>query len=218
MSSANPWLSWDYVQQHWPELLAAGREHLGITVAAVGLACAAAVPLALLARRVPRLTGAIVGMSGVLYTIPSLALISALWPVFGLTPLTVVIALAIYALLVIVRAILVGLAGVADETVDSAVGMGLSDQQLLWQVQAPLALPSVLAGLRIATVSTVGMVTVGALVGYGGYGTMILAGLNENFYHAKIATATICAIVLAIALDALLLLAERRATPWARGR
>lgn len=218
MSSANPWLSWDYVQQHWPELLAAGREHLGITVAAVGLACAAAVPLALLARRVPRLTGAIVGMSGVLYTIPSLALISALWPVFGLTPLTVVIALAIYALLVIVRAILVGLAGVPDETVDSALGMGLSDQQLLWQVQAPLALPSVLAGLRIATVSTVGMVTVGALVGYGGYGTMILAGLNENFYHAKIATATICAIVLAIALDALLLLAERRATPWTRGR
>jgi osmoprotectant transport system permease protein len=218
VSSANPWLSWDYVQQHWPELLAAGREHLGITVAAVGLACAAAVPLALLARRVPRLTGAIVGMSGVLYTIPSLALISALWPVFGLTPLTVVIALAIYALLVIVRAILVGLAGVPDETVDSALGMGLSDQQLLWQVQAPLALPSVLAGLRIATVSTVGMVTVGALVGYGGYGTMILAGLNENFYHAKIATATICAIVLAIALDALLLLAERRATPWTRGR
>ena len=129
--------------------------------------------------------------SGVLYTIPSLALISALWPVFGLSPLTVVIALAIYALLVMVRSILVGLAGVPAESVDAAVGMGLSDQQLLWRVQAPLALPAVLAGLRIATVSTVGMVTVGALVGYGGYGTMILAGLNENFYHAKIATATI---------------------------
>lgn len=218
MSSENPWLSWDYVQQHWPELLAAGREHLGITVAAVGLACGAAVPLALLARRVPRLTGLIVGVSGVLYTIPSLALISALWPVFGLTPVTVVIALAIYALLVLVRAILVGLSGVPAETVDAAVGMGLSDQQLLWRVQAPLALPAVLAGLRIATVSTVGMVTVGALVGYGGYGTMILAGLNENFYHAKIATATICAVGLAVALDALLLLAERRATPWARSR
>jgi osmoprotectant transport system permease protein len=98
------------------------------------------------------------------------------------------------------------------------VGMGLSDQQLLWRVQAPLALPAVLAGLRIATVSTVGMVTVGALVGYGGYGTMILAGLNENFYHAKIATATICAVALAVALDGLLLLVERHSTPWARGR
>lgn len=218
MNEDNPWLSWEYVVDNWPELLAAGREHLGITIAAIALACALAVPLALWARRVPRLAGPIVATSGVLYTIPSLALISALWPVFGLSPLTVVIALAIYALLVMVRAILVGLAGVPDESVDAAVGMGLSDQQLLWQVQAPLALPAVLAGLRIATVSTVGMVTVGALVGYGGYGTMILAGLYENFYHAKIATATICAVALAIALDGLLVLVERRSTPWARDR
>jgi osmoprotectant transport system permease protein len=137
----NPWLSWEYVADHWPELLAAGREHLGITLAAIALACALSVPLALLARRIPRLSGPIVTTSGVLYTIPSLALISALWPVFGLSPLTVVIALAIYALLVMVRAILVGLAGVPTESVDAAVGMGLSDQQLLWQVQAPLALP-----------------------------------------------------------------------------
>lgn len=218
MTDDNPWLSWDYVADHWPQLLAAGREHLGITMAALALACAMAVPLALLARRAPRLAEPIVATSGVLYTIPSLALISALWPVFGLSPLTVVIALAIYALLVIVRAILVGLAGVPMESVDAAVGMGFSDRQLLWRVQVPLALPSVLAGLRIATVSTVGIVTVGALVGYGGYGTMILAGLNENFYHAKIATATICAVLLAISLDALLLLVERRSTPWARGR
>lgn len=211
----NPWLSWSYVQEHWPELVAAGREHLGITMAAVVLACAIAVPLALVARNVPRLAGPIVATSGVLYTIPSLALISALWPVFGLSQLTVVIALSLYALLVMVRSILVGLAGVPAEAQDAAVGMGMSDQQLLWRVQVPLALPAMLAGLRIATVSTVGMVTVGALVGYGGYGSMILAGLNENFYHAKIATATICCVLLAVALDALLLLAERLATPRA---
>ncbi len=218
MNSDNPWLSWSYVQDHWRELIAVGFEHLGITVAAIALACAVAVPLALLARRHPSLAGSIIGISGVLYTIPSLALISVLWPVFGLSPLTVVVALAVYALLVMVRAILVGLSEVPAGTVDAAVGMGMSDRELLWRVQAPLALPTALAGLRIVTVSTVGMVTVGALVGYGGYGSMILAGLYENAYHAKIATATICVVLLALVLDALLLLLERQVTPWVRGR
>lgn len=218
MNSTNPWFSWEYVQDNAAELLSAGREHLGITLASLLLAVAAAVPLALLVRTRPRLCGPIIGFSGVLYTIPSLALISVLWPVFGLSPVTVVVALAIYALLVLIRALLVGLSGVSEQTVDAATGMGLDDRQLLWRVQAPLALPSALAGLRIATVSTVGMVTVGALVGYGGYGSMILAGLNENFYHAKIATATICAVGLAVALDGLILLLERRVTRWNRGR
>lgn len=218
MNSENPWLSWAYVEQNWRELVSTGTEHLGITVAAIVLACALAIPLALLARRRPGLSGSIIGISGVLYTIPSLALISVLWPVFGLAPLTVVVALGVYALLIMVRAILVGLAEVAPASVDAAVGMGMADRQLLWKVQAPLALPTVVGGLRIATVSTVGMVTVGALVGYGGYGSMILAGLYENAYHAKIATATFCVVLLALALDGLLLLLEHRVTPWARGR
>lgn len=218
MNADNPWLSWTYVEQNWQELVAAGLEHVGITVAAIVVACALAIPLALLARSRPGLSGSIIGISGVLYTIPSLALISVLWPVFGLAPLTVVVALGVYALLIMVRAILVGLAGVAPAAVDAAVGMGMADRQLLWKVQAPLALPAVVGGLRIATVSTVGMVTVGALVGYGGYGSMILAGLYENSYHAKIASATICVVLLALALDGLLLLVEHRVTPWARGR
>lgn len=217
MSRENPWLSWTYVQDNAGQLLSVGLEHVAITVSAILLALAVAVPLALLSRRRPELARWIVGISGVLYTIPSLALISVLWPVFGLSALTVVVALSVYALLVIVRSILVGLAEVPAASVDAAVGMGMADQGLLWKVQAPLALPTVLAGLRIATVSTVGMVTVGALVGYGGYGSMILDGLNENFFHAKIATATICVVLLALALDALLLLVERRVTPWARG-
>jgi osmoprotectant transport system permease protein len=217
MNPDNPWFSWEYISTHGPELVAAGKEHLGITVAALLLAVAVAVPLALLVRTRPALSGPIIGVSGLLYTIPSLALISLLWPVFGLSPVTVVVALAIYALLVLVRAILVGLAGVPDQAIDAAIGMGMDDRQLLWRVQAPLALPTALAGLRIATVSTVGMVTVGALVGYGGYGSMILAGLNENFYHAKIATATMCAVALAVALDGLILAVERRTTAWSRG-
>jgi osmoprotectant transport system permease protein len=217
VSSDNPWLSWAYLRDNAGELLSVGLEHLTITVSAVLMALAVAVPLALLARRRPELTQWVVGVSGVLYTIPSLALISALWPVFGLSALTVVVALTVYALLVIVRSILVGLSEVPAASVDAAVGMGMADRGLLWKVQAPLALPTVLAGLRIATVSTVGMVTVGALVGYGGYGSMILDGLNENFFHAKIATATISVVVLALTLDAMLLLLERRVTPWAKG-
>lgn len=209
---SNPWWSWDYVTANAPALLAAGREHVGITVAAMAIACTVAVPLTLLVRRVPRLTAPVLSAATVAYTIPSLALISMLWPVFGVQAWTVVVALALYALLILIRGMVVGLAGADAATVDAAIGMGMDDAGLLWRVQVPLAVPSIIAALRIATVSTVGMVTVGALVGHGGFGSVILAGLNENFYHAKIAAGTVGAVGLSLLADALLRLIERRAT------
>ncbi len=214
----NPWFDLTYVREHTGELLTAGREHIVITIASVLLAILVALPVTVLVRRYRRLEPAVLGVSGILYTIPSLALITVLWPVFGLSPVTVIVALAVYALLIVLRNMLVGLAGVPVDVVDAAVGMGYGRNRLLWRVEVPLALPSILAGVRLATVSTVGLVTIGALVGHGGFGTMILGGFVDNFYHAKIMTATLACVVLAVAFEVALLGLERVLTPWARAR
>ena len=187
-----------------------------LTVGSVILAILAAIPLAMLIRRVPQLSGPVLGLSGVLYTIPSLALISLLWPVFGLSPWTVIIALAVYGLLVVLRNIVVGLQQVPSDVLDAATGMGLTKLQIATRVSIPLAMPTILAGIRIATVSTVGMVTIGALVGYGGFGTLILSGFQNNFWHAQILTATLCCVLLAMVFEALLLAVERWTVPWTR--
>ncbi|MEZ5117907.1 MAG: ABC transporter permease [Candidatus Nanopelagicales bacterium] len=212
----NPWFSVDYVRDNADDLLLAGREHVTITVVAVALAVAVSVPLALLVRRYRPLETPVLALSGVLYTVPSLALITGLWPVFGLSPMTVIVALALYALLVVLRNILVGLDGVPGDAVDAARGMGYGNGRLLWQVQVPLALPTILAGVRVATVSTVGLVTIGALVGHGGFGSLILGGFVNNFYHAQIMTATLACVALALLFEGALVLLERALTPWAR--
>ena len=216
--ASNPWLSWDYVSTHGPELLAAGREHVLLTVASVGLAVLVAFPLVVLVRRYRVLTAPVLTVSGVLYTIPSLALISLLWPVFGLSPLTVVIALALYALLVVLRNAIVGLDEVDPTIVDAARGRGMDRRAILWRVELPLALPAIIAGIRIATVSTVGLVTIGALVGYGGYGGLILSGFQQNFWHAQIFTATVACVLLAMVLEVALHWVQRSSAPWARER
>lgn len=214
----NPWLSLSYVQDNWDRLVAAGQEHVLLTVGSVLLALLVAAPLAVLVRRFRRLQGPVLGLSGVLYTIPSLALISLLWPVFGLSPWTVIVALAVYALLVVLRNTVVGLDEVDQQVIDAARGMGMDPRAILWRVEVPLAVPTILAGVRIATVSTVGMVTIGALVGHGGFGSLILSGFQQNFWHAQILTATLACVLLAVAFEMLLLGVERASTPWARGR
>lgn len=214
----NPWFSWDYVTSHLPQLASAGKEHILLTLTSVLLAIVIAIPLAVLVRRYPSLEGPVLGFSGVLYTIPSLALISVLWPVFGLSPWTVVVALAIYALLVVLRNTVVGLKGVPPDAVDAARGLGFSKTRILYKVEFPLAMPTIIAGIRVATVTTVGLVTIGALVGYGGFGSLIYSGFLQNFWHAQIMTATLACVLLAIVLEVGLQFAERALTPWARSR
>ena len=215
-SAPNPWFSWAYLESNVDDLVRAGREHVFITVAAMLLAIAVAIPLTLLVRRFPRLQVPILAGSGILYTIPSLALIAGLWPILGLTPWTVIVALAMYALLVVLRNMIVGLEAVSESVVDAARGVGYGRSQLLWRVQVPLATPTILAGVRIATVSTVGLATIGALVGHGGFGTVILGGFVNNFYHAQILAGTIAVVTLALALEGALILVERALTPWIR--
>jgi osmoprotectant transport system permease protein len=212
----NQWICAQYLQDRQSELVDATVEHVWITVVSVLAGLAVAFPLALLARRLPRLESTILGVSTGIYTIPSLALFPLLVPFTGLSPATVVIGLALYALTVLVRAMLEGLRAVPAEVRESATGLGYGAGTLLFRVELPLALPVIMAGLRVATVSTVALTTVGSLVAYGGLGNLIKDGVNTNFRAELFAAAVLC-VVLAIVLDVLIVLAQRLLTPWTRG-
>ena len=212
----NEWICGQYLQDRQSELVDATVEHIGITVVSVLVGLVIAFPLALLARRLPRLESTILGVSTGIYTIPSLALFPLLVPFTGLTPTTVVIGLALYALTVLVRAMLEGLRAVPADVRESATGLGYGAGKLLFRVELPLALPVIMAGLRVATVSTVALTTVGSLVAYGGLGNLIKDGVSTNF-RAELLTAAVLCVLLAVLLDVLLVLVQRLMTPWTRG-
>ncbi|MGY1739243.1 MULTISPECIES: ABC transporter permease [unclassified Blastococcus] len=212
----NPWFDPSYVTDNWDTILAHLREHVWLTVAAVALGALIALPLALLARRSRWLSGPVLGLSTVIYTIPSLAMFAFILPVTGLSATTVLVGLTAYSLVILVRNFLAGLRGVPDDVREAARGMGLSPRQLFLRVDLPLALPAFMAGLRIATVSTVALVTVGVLVGHGGLGQLITGGFAANEYRAEIVTGAVGCVLLALVADLLLAGVERVLTPWAR--
>jgi osmoprotectant transport system permease protein len=211
----NEWWCAQYVDDRRDDIVAATTEHLQITVAAVLLGLVLAFPLALAARRVPRLESSILGVSTGLYTIPSLALLPLLVPFTGLSATTVVIGLGVYALTILVRGFLDGFRSVPDDVVESAVGLGYGPTRLLFRVQLPLALPVLVAAMRVATVSTVALTTVGTLVSYGGLGDLISHGVQRNF-RAELVTAAVLCVLLALVLDVVLVAAQRLLTPWTR--
>jgi osmoprotectant transport system permease protein len=196
-------------------------EHVYLTLLAVGIGFVLSFALALLIRDRPRLYGPIIAATGTLYAIPSLALFALLTPVTGLgTVLTAEIALVGYTLLILTRNIVEGLRGVPADAIEAAAGMGYTPRQRLLRVELPLALPIIVAGLRIATVSTVGLVTVTALIGLGGLGYLIVTiGTNRGSFGL---TATLVGIVLAVGLavlaDVALHALQRVLTPWSRRR
>lgn len=212
----NDWFCGAYLSDRRQEIVDATLQHLEITVASVVLGVLVAFPLALLARRVPRLESTVLGVSTGIYTVPSLALFPLLVPFTGLSATTVVIGLALYALTILVRAMLEGLRGVPEEVRESATGLGYGPARLLYRVELPLALPVIIAGLRVATVSTVALTTVGSLVAYGGLGNLIKDGVQTNF-RAELMTAAVLCVVLAVLLDTVLVLLQRVSTPWTRG-
>jgi osmoprotectant transport system permease protein len=215
----NPWFSWQYVQDNAGTILSKLGFHVGITVETVVIALLVAVPLAVLAYWIRPLTGPILALSGVLYTIPSLALLALLAPLLGATSrVTVLIALVLYALLLVVRNALTGLTEVPADVKDAAAGMGYGRFGRLWHVELPLALPAIMIGLRLATVSTVALVTIGAIIGQGGLGDLILGGFANNFYKAEIVTGTVLCVVLALVFDLALIGVGRVLTPWSRRR
>jgi osmoprotectant transport system permease protein len=212
----NPWFDPSYVTDNWDTILTYTGEHVRLTVLAVVIGAVIALPMALLARRSRYLSAPVLGLSTIVYTIPSLALFALLVPFTGLSSNTVLIGLVAYSLVILVRNFLAGLQGVPADVREAARGMGLSAAQTFWRVDLPLALPAFMAGLRIATVSTVALTTVGVLVGHGGLGQLITGGFAANFYRAEIVTGAIGCVLLALLADVLLAGAERVLTPWAR--
>ncbi|CAL9490357.1 ABC transporter permease [Streptomyces sp. enrichment culture] len=213
--AANDWICPEYVRSRAQELTDATVQHVWITGVSVLVGIAVAFPLALLVRARPAWAGPVLGLTTVLYAIPSLAMFSLLLPLFGLSAALVVTGLVLYSLTILVRNILAGLAAVPAETREAARGMGYGPARLLWEVELPLALPALLAGVRMATVSTVALTTVGALVDYGGLGTLITSGL-KSFFKAQVLTASVLCVLLAVTADLLLLGLQRLLTPWTR--
>ncbi|MDQ3964803.1 MAG: ABC transporter permease [Actinomycetota bacterium] len=213
--SDQPFIRWDWIVDHADEIWIRFVEHLQLTGIAVAMGALISFPLAVLAYRKRLFYGPLTWITGILYTIPSLALFAMLVPYTGLSVTTAEIGLVSYTLLIIVRNTVAGLDGVEADSKEAAVGNGFSPRQLLWRVELPLALPAIVAGLRIAVVTTIGLVTVTALIGYGGFGYFILLGMDRRFTTATLLGAAL-SVLLAIGADRLLILAERRVTPWTR--
>jgi osmoprotectant transport system permease protein len=210
-------IRWSWIVDNRGEILARSIEHLQLTAIAVAIGLLISFPLGVYAFRHRRAYAPITIVTGILYTIPSLALFAFLVPYTGLSVTTAEIGLVSYTLLILIRNIVAGLAGVPVDAREAAVGMGYSPRQLLWRVEIPLAIPVILAGIRLATVTTIGLVTVAALIGRGGLGYFILSGFRRDFTTSMVVGAVL-SVLLAVAVDAILLLVERGLTPWATRR
>ena len=210
-----PWIRWDWVSSHTDQILQALRDHVVLTVIAVFVGMLIAVPLALIARRWRWFEAPVLSVTGILYTIPSIALLALLVPWTGLTRTTAEIALVSYTLLILIRNIVAGLAGVPADVREAAEGMGYTATRQFARVELPLALPVIVAGIRIAVVTTIGLVTVTAVIGQGGLGQLILDGLIRDFRTEVVVGSVLC-VALAIAADLALVGIQRIATPWAR--
>jgi osmoprotectant transport system permease protein len=214
----NPWFGTQYLSDYSDDVIAALREHVVITIASVLLGLLLSIPLALLAQRNRVLETFILGTAGIIYAIPSISLLLILYSSFnlGLTVWPVIISLTLYNILIMVRNVLTGLQGVPAEAKEAATGMGFGPLRRIVRVELPLALPSITAGTRIATVNTVALVTIGFAVGHGGLGGIITTGFKDNLYRQQVLTGVILVVLLAIVFDLVLLGIQRLLTPWVR--
>jgi len=215
VTEGEPLVRWDWVTGHLDEIAQRLAEHVELTVIAVGVGFVIAFGLALLVVRRPGLEAPVTFVTGTLYTIPSLALFVLLIPYTGLSLLTAEIGLVSYTLLILIRNIVRGIRGVPADVREAATGMGYTPRDRLWRVEIPLALAAIIAGVRVATISTIGLVTVTALIGQGGFGYFILIGI-QRFFSTELLVGAVCSVALAIAADGLLVLLQRRLTPWVR--
>jgi osmoprotectant transport system permease protein len=214
--AAEPLVDWEWVGNHTDDVWAAFTEHLTLTGLAVGIGFGLALVMALVSIHWRWSYGLLAGLCGVLYSIPSLALFGLLVPALGLGVVTAEVALVGYTLLILLRNIVAGLDGVSPAVREAADGMGYEGWRRLALVDVPLAAPTILAGLRIATVTTVGLVTVTALVGEGGFGGLINDGLSRSF-PTPIVVGTVLSVGLAIVLDLAFVVLEWAVAPWNRG-
>jgi osmoprotectant transport system permease protein len=217
LAQDTPLIDWDWIGRNMDQIVDRTWQHLGLTGISVALGLVISVALSILALRWRWTYTPITWVTGLLYTIPSLALFAILVPIVGLNATNAVIALTSYTLLIIIRNLVAGIDGVPASVVEAADGMGYRPQARFWKMEVPLALPAIIAGLRIATVTTVGLVTVTAVLGLGGYGFFILRGLN-TFFWTQILVGVVLSVVLATLLDIGFVWLERWLSPWARRR
>ena len=219
MRPDEPLVDWAWIVDHLDDIGIRLGQHLGIAALAVAVGLALAMALALWARRTPGLRGPVTGVTGILYTIPSLAMFAALVPFTGLSLLTAEIPLVVYTLLILFRNIMAGFDNVPAEVREAADGMGYRSGERLRQIELPLAIPLIIAGIRLASVSTIGLVMIVSLLGrnFGGLGVFITEGI-QTFFATKVYVGAALSVTLAVAADLTLVALERRATPWARDR
>lgn len=215
--NGRPVIDWGWVAGHLDDLWALTVEHVALTVAAVGIGFLLSFALSMVVVRWRGAYGPITAVAGIMYTIPSLALFVALVPLTGLTTTTAIVALVSYTILILVRNTVAGIDGVPTEIRDAADGMGFTRRGRLRRIDLPLALPVIVAGLRIATVTTIGLVTVSAFIGQGGLGRLIMDGLRRAF-PTMILTGAVLSVLLAVLADVGFVLLLRRLTPWSRVR
>lgn len=210
-----PLVDWGWIQRNSSPITDRLLEHLYLTVLAVAIGLLISIALSVLVLRYRRLYGPVTAATNVMFTIPSLALFALLVPFTGLTVLTAEIALVSYTLLIIIRNVVAGIDGISPAILEAADGMGYTRQRRFWQIEVPLALPVILAGVRIATVTTVGLVTVSAIIGLGGLGFYILRGL-QTFFWTAVLVGTIGSVFIAVVFDLAFVALGRSLTPWLR--
>jgi osmoprotectant transport system permease protein len=216
----NDWFCPSWVHEHWGDILQPALvQHIYLTLISVSIGFAISFALALLAFRFPIFGGPLGAFGDFLYTLPSIALFTILLPITGVNPTTIVIPLVAYTLFVLYPNTLAGLRGVSPEVLESARGMGLTRTQTFWRVELPLAVPAIMAGLRVATVATISIATVGAFLIHYGLGAPIFDALADpDIFRTKLLAASGLAILLALTADTLLALLQRALTPWSRVR
>ncbi len=212
---AEPWVDWSWVSTHVPVILGYLEQHVLLTLIALLGGLLIALPLGVAAHRWTGLRAPSLALFGAFYTIPSLALFALLVPYSGISPITAEVALIGYTVLILLRNVIVGLDAVPADVLDAADGMGYRPLARLLRVELPLALPAILAGLRIATVSTIGIVTIAVVIGLGGLGELIYQGLIESF-HTPLVVGMVMCVGLALVCDVGLIAVQRAAMPWGR--
>ena len=211
-------LDWNWISNNLSdEIIPALIGHIYLSFTSVAIALVISLPTGVLVSRYRKLYPPVTFLTGLLFSIPSLAAFALLVtvPGIGLGPRAVIIALVAYSLLVLIRNVVAGMDSVPEEIKDAARGMGLTSRQILFRVELPLALPIIVAGIRIATVTIIGIATIGAYISGGGLGELIFTGISRNF-PTRVIVGAVLATLLAILADLLLLAVERYLRPWAR--
>jgi osmoprotectant transport system permease protein len=218
VADSNPWVDWTWVGHNKGAIWSAVSQHIELTFLAVGIGLLISLPAAIFVYRYRRAEGPVYGVAGALFAIPSLALFAFLIPITGLTKTTGEIGLVSYTLLILIRNTVTGLQGVPLEVRDAAQGLGYSRVRQLVRVELPMAVPAIISGVRIATVTTIGLVTVASVVGAGGGLGFIIQQGQQNGFRTQVVVGAGLSVVLALIFDLLLVGAGRLVTPWARRR